>query len=95
VITEAAWLLRDDPRAVGALMGKCADGSLQIEHLGPDDVPRIREVLWRYRDLGAQLADASLLRLAEREHLDTVFTLDERDFRVYRLQDGRALKLLP
>jgi len=41
------------------------------------------------------LADASLVRLAEREHLQTVFTLDHRDFRVYRLPHGKHFTLIP
>jgi hypothetical protein len=41
------------------------------------------------------LADAALVRVAERDGVRTVFTLDRRDFGVYRLQGGRRLNLLP
>jgi len=33
--------------------------------------------------------------LAEREGIDTVFTLDRRDFTIYRTTDGRALAIIP
>jgi len=33
--------------------------------------------------------------IAEREGIDTVFTLDKRDFSVYRASDGRALSIVP
>jgi hypothetical protein len=38
----------------------------------------------KYRDLPIDLADAELVRLAEREKLSRIFTLDRRHFRVYR-----------
>jgi uncharacterized protein len=40
------------------------------------------------------LADASLVALAEDQRLRDVFTLDS-DFRVYRLPDGQAFNLVP
>ena len=49
----------------------------------------------RYAALGAQLADAALMFIAEREGIGTVFTLDRRDFSVYRTTDGRALTIVP
>ena len=51
--------------------------------------------LRKYRSLHPQIADASLVYLAEREGLDAVFTLDRRDFLVYRLSGNRRLNLLP
>jgi hypothetical protein len=51
--------------------------------------------LMRYRKMGAQVADGALVYLAEREGIDTVFTLDRRDFLVYRPADGRSLRILP
>ena len=49
----------------------------------------------RYEDMGVQLADASLVYLAERESIETVFTLDRRDFSVYRTSRKRALTIIP
>jgi predicted nucleic acid-binding protein len=57
--------------------------------------PWIRAFIEKYRDLGAQLADASLCYLSERERVDTVFTLDRRDFSVYRTRGRQSLVLLP
>jgi hypothetical protein len=47
----------------------------------------------RYAGVGAQLADAALMHIAEREHIDIVFALDRRDISVYRITDGNALTL--
>jgi predicted nucleic acid-binding protein len=40
------------------------------------------------------LADATLVALAEARDLDRIFTLD-RDFRAYRLGGRRALTIVP
>lgn len=36
-----------------------------------------------------------MVYLAEREGIDTVFTLERRDFSVYKLAGNRSLRLLP
>lgn len=51
--------------------------------------------LQKYADLKPQLADVSLLYLAEREGLSSVFTLDWRNFSVYRIKQNQPLALLP
>lgn len=95
VLTEAAWLLRRRPAALRRLLGLC-DGSLvSLLDLDSAALGRVSEILRRYESIGAQLADASLIYLAEREGIRTIFTLDRRDFTVYRLKGNRALNLLP
>ncbi len=48
----------------------------------------------RYSDTPMDLADASLVALAEALQQDVVFTLEGR-FRVYRLPDRRAFRIVP
>lgn len=40
-------------------------------------------------------ASDSLMRIAAREGIDRIFTLDRRDFAIYRLPGRRALRILP
>jgi predicted nucleic acid-binding protein len=49
----------------------------------------------RYEDIRPQLADAALVYLADREGIDTIFTLDRRDFSVYRSARKRTFRILP
>jgi predicted nucleic acid-binding protein len=49
----------------------------------------------KYKALRPQLADAVLIHLADREQIDTIFTLDRRDFSVYRTKRGGRFRLLP
>jgi predicted nucleic acid-binding protein len=95
VITEAAWLLRQYPLAVQRLLASFKAGWLKLLALDEEAAVPLAKILHRYRKLGAQLADAALLYLAEREGLDTIFTLDRRDFSVCRLSGNRSLHLLP
>jgi predicted nucleic acid-binding protein len=65
-------------------------GAFRILPLDESDLPSISAILTKYRDLRLQLADAALLHLANRESIDTIFTLDRRDFDVCRLKTGSA-----
>jgi hypothetical protein len=95
VITEAAWLLRHDTSAVERLLGSFDVGLLRLLVLDEKAIRWLAAFLMRYRKMGAQIADGALVYLAEREGIDTVFTLDRRDFLVYRLSNGRSLQVLP
>jgi predicted nucleic acid-binding protein len=95
VITEAAWLLRRHPRAVEKLLLGSAGSFLELAHLSGAEAVPIAEILNRYAGLRPQLADATLVYLAERENVHTIFTLDRRDFSVYRTARKRAFRLIP
>jgi predicted nucleic acid-binding protein len=69
--------------------------AVQLVALDEQALVSIIAYMERYASLGAQLADAALMYIAEREGIDTVFTLDRRDFSVYRTTAGRVLTLLP
>ncbi len=66
------------------MLGAFDDGVFEMAELGPRAIEPIAKILARYEDLRPQLADASLLYLAERENIGTIFMLDRRDFSVYR-----------
>jgi len=70
-------------------------GALRIAAVGEEACPYLAEFMARYGASGPDLADAMLMYLAEREGIDTVFTLDRRDFSVYRTSNGRALTIVP
>lgn len=96
VVTEAAHLLwREYPAGRDALLSMIAGGSLRLARLDADDAPRLRQLMAKYADLPMDLADATLVRVAEREGIDTVLTFDRRDFKVYRAAGIGALNILP
>lgn len=63
--------------------------------LTEEDVPRIRDLMHKYRDLPMHLADAALVRVAERERISRVFTIDRRDFAVYRPSRIGRFQIVP
>jgi uncharacterized protein len=95
VLTEAAWLLRRHPAALAKLMAAFETGVFELALLDASDIASMAAILAKYRTLGVQLADAALLHLANRESIDAVFTLDRRDFEVFRLKGGKRLRLIP
>lgn len=84
VITEAMYLLNFSRKAQDALWEMLATEAVRLLALDRTDVARMRELMRKYRDLPMDLADAALVRTAERERLRRVFTLDRTDFQIYR-----------
>ena len=84
VLAEAMHLLSFSWRAQEALWDMMETGAVEILPIGIDDVPRMKELMRKYRDLPMDLADATLVRVAERERLRQIFTLDRRDFQIYK-----------
>lgn len=95
VLTEAAWLLRRTTDAVQQLLRSIDTGFLELLPLTTDDAVPIAAILKKYSNIRIQLADAALVHLAIRDGVDTVFTLDQRDFSLFRLPKGRVLRLMP
>jgi len=95
VLTEAAWLMRKQPRPLDRITDAHAAGMFEILPLENGCLTEIATIMRRYEDAGLQLADAALAHLAERENIRTVFTLDRRDFSIIRLKRNRALSLIP
>lgn len=48
----------------------------------------------KYRDLPMDLADASLIWVAQLTGVIEILTIDRKDFSVYRLPNGKALHLV-
>lgn len=95
VLTEAAWLLHGHPHWVARLFSLLTSGSIQVLDLDAAAFAWIPDFLRRYSTMRPDLADACLVYLAEREGLDTIFTLDRRDFSVFRLKGKRCFKIIP
>jgi len=49
----------------------------------------------RYRDRPVDFADATLVHLAERESLTSVFTVDHDDFETYRIGARGRFRIAP
>lgn len=98
VVTEAMYLLGQTQNPLDsqdALLAMLDRQLVLVVELRREDVPRLRVLIRKYRDLPMDLADATLVRVAERDAVRQVFTLDRRDFQVYRLGRRETLTIIP
>lgn len=93
-LTEAMYLLSFSAQAQDALLEMVERGALRVLPIDESDIPRVRVLIQKYQDLPMDLADATLVRVAEREGIQQVFTLDRRDFTTYRV-GRRAFTIIP
>ncbi|HEV8416982.1 MAG TPA: PIN domain-containing protein [Bryobacteraceae bacterium] len=95
VLTEAMHFLDDLPKAQDNVWEMVVRGVVDVLPLGLDDVPRIRELMRQYANRPMDLADAALIRVAEREGIRQFFTIDRKDFAVYRLHGKIRPTIIP
>ena len=69
-------------------------GTLRLHTHSNAEITRILQLMSLYRDRPMDLADASLIALAETAGYTRIFSIDS-DFYVYRLADGTALEVVP
>jgi len=95
VITECFFLLDYSWKAQDNLWQFLVRGGLEIMSPEPDGFERCRWLMHKYRDLPMDLADASLVVLAEAKKIRHVFTLDHKDFSLYRPSHVGRFDLIP
>lgn len=88
VLTEAASLCGVEEQI--AIVGMVESGTIDIAPQTAGDAARIKWYLAKYRDRVPDLADLSLLALADATGVDSILTIDS-DFQIYRLKNGKAL----
>jgi predicted nucleic acid-binding protein len=87
VVTEA-WHLIGEPVRL-RFMHWVVTGGVAVLEMAPEDGPAMHSLLQKYRDRPMDLADASLVVLAERLGITDILTVDRADFDVYRLSGNR------
>ena len=94
--TEAMYLVGEALRWRGqeALWRILLRGDLRVVETRTSTAHRMERLMSKYRDVPMDLADASLVAVAEERRLTKVFTLD-RDFRIYRLFGRRSFSIVP
>ena len=94
--TEAMYLLGEvgSYRYQAELWKLRQTGRLVLHDLMPAEVDYMVRLMEKYQDAPMDLADASLIAVAESRMLHRVLTLDSH-FRIYRLSDGAMLEVVP
>jgi predicted nucleic acid-binding protein len=96
VITETCHLLqsRKGTHTNIKFMKAMCNGASQIFDLEADFLPRITALLEQYADLPMDLADASLVVLAEHLGHGRIVSTDQRDFGIYRWKNTHPFENL-
>jgi predicted nucleic acid-binding protein len=94
VLTEAFYFL-DDSYSRNFLWEFIVRAAVRVADIPFDDLVRIRTLMTQYATLPMDFADASLVVAAERLNLRRVFTLDRRDFLLYRPRNVAAFEVFP
>ncbi|MBI2839688.1 MAG: PIN domain-containing protein [Acidobacteria bacterium] len=93
--TEAMYLLHDAPNGPERLWDFAEEVRITFLQVAEHDNQRIRELMQKYNDRQMDLADATLVCVAEREGLDQIFTVERTDFTVYRLNGHQRFQIIP
>jgi predicted nucleic acid-binding protein len=96
VLTETSHLLVSRLGSIAAerLMMSAMRGAFQIFELEQRHLSRIVELMGKYRDLPMDLADASLVIVAESTGNGRILSTDQRDFRTYRWKNRKPFRNL-
>ena len=89
VLTEAVYFLRDDGLDVDPLFRLLETGAIRLQFDVSAHWPRIRTLMARYARM--DLADASIVVMTELHSRSQVFTIDRRDFSIYRRNDRQVI----
>jgi predicted nucleic acid-binding protein len=95
VLTEAFYLLAFSWKAQDNLWEFMMRGGVEVLSLDVRMQVRCRELMRKYNDLPMDLADGTLVVLGESKKIEKVFTLDHKDFKVYRIAPKKRFRLLP
>ena len=95
VLTELFHLTADHPGEVEITWKFIRSGALTIAPIDDHDLPDIEALMHKYRDRPMGFADATLVHLARRESLATVFSIDHNDFQTYRIDGRKRFRILP
>jgi uncharacterized protein len=96
IMTEVAHMLvRDNVfSAIQGLLDLCENGGITLFHLDNSHIPRLKQLMQKYQSLPIDLADASLIILAETLGHGDIVSTDLRDFETYRWKNNHPFSNL-
>ena len=95
VLTELFHLVGDSRTEMEAVWKFLRSGALLLLPIEDAELQEIHALMSRYWDRPMDFADATLVHLAKRESLSTIFTVDFGDFETYRVDGRRRFRILP
>jgi uncharacterized protein len=96
VVAETMYLLGESAGWSGqnALWTMIVREHLVLLNIGSSQYGRVRELMDRYKDLPMDLADGTLVAVAEQESLRRILSFDHH-FHVYRFDRNKSFEVIP
>ena len=97
VVPEVCYLLAEylSEDAEIKFLQSLVSQELLLEHFNTKDLQRAVEILKQYRDAEFGMVDATVMAMAERLKIQTVLTIDHRDFGMFRPKHCDAFRIVP
>lgn len=95
VLAEFFHLVGSRSRDLDRAWNLLRSGAFVVLPIADEDTPELERLMKRYRDRPMDYADATLVRLAQRESLRTIFTIDHDDFETYRIRGKQRFRVVP
>lgn len=95
VLAELFHLLAGASRERAAAWRLIRSGAVTVLRIDDTDLPDLERLMDTYADRPMDFADATLVHLARRESLTTVFTIDHSDFETYRIDGTKKFRIVP
>jgi predicted nucleic acid-binding protein len=91
VLTEVSHLLDFNLKAQIDFLRWIERGAVEVAELVREDLEGIVEMMERYMNVPMDLADATLLYVAQKEAIGRIITID-RDFDIYRMGKNEVME---
>ena len=95
VLTELFHLVGGNRTETEAAWKFVRSGAVTLMQIADSELRDIHALVPRHGGLPMDFADATLVHLATRESLTTVFTVDHSDFATYRIESRRRFRVVP
>lgn len=95
VLTELFFLLASRRIQPAGAWRFVRSGAISLAPITTSELSQLHELMVRYDDRPMDFADATLVHLAQRESLSTIFTVDHDDFETYRIGGRKRFTILP
>ncbi|KPQ39387.1 MAG: toxin-antitoxin system COG2402 family toxin component [Phormidium sp. OSCR] len=86
VVTETCYFLqaRRGVQASITFINAMSQGLFKVFEIKPDHIARLKDLMTKYRDVPMDLADSSLVLLAEEYKTGRILSLNIKDFSIYQ-----------
>ena len=95
VLTELFHLLRRSRMEIETAWSFLRSDAVVLAPIYTPELSEIHALMSRYWDRPMDFADATLVHLANREAITTIFTIDHSDFETYRIEGKRKFRIVP